>query len=151
MTVSDLLFVLLIAISGIVFILNCKILSDDEVEAEHKIIAINGVMYFWNIVIKYIFCSLIGFFVRFLQDRRKIPKPDWMFQWASSIALSYLAYIMCRYYKWTFIPLEFFIMVVSWMGGSIVTAADVIAKNGIVIYLRKIATDFLSYTKKKEI
>jgi hypothetical protein len=41
-------------------------------------------------------------------------------------------------------------MGVSWMGAFIITTIDYIAKNGFIIYLRKIATDFLSFTKKKE-
>lgn len=150
MNASDLLFVLLIAISGTIFIVNCKILADSDLEDSQKTVAINGVMYFWNVIIKYVFCSLIGIAVRFLQDRKNNPKPDWAFQIVAGFALSYLAYILYNYYKWSFMPLEFFICIVSWLATSIVTSADTIAKNGIVIYLRKIATDFLAFTKKKE-
>lgn len=105
----------------------------------------------WLPILDYSFCALIGFFLRLLQDRKRIPKPDWMFQLIASVALSYLAYISYLFYRVEKLPIELWIMLISWMGAFIVTTVDYIAKNGFLIYLRKIAENFLSFTKKKEL
>lgn len=115
---------------------------------KRQILAINGTMYFWNVLIKYVFCSLIGISLRFLQDRKAEPKPDWPFQLVAGIACSYLAYILYKYYKITFAPLELFIIGFGWMGAYIIKTADYVARNGVIIYLRKISEDFLAYTSK---
>jgi amino acid transporter len=96
----------------------------------------------------YCFCAFIGFILRFVQDRNKKPKPDFLFQFIASIALSYLAYFLYTFYKVMITPPELMIMLLSWLGAFIVATVDNIAKNGIVIYLRKLAEDFLTYTNK---
>jgi hypothetical protein len=106
-------------------------------------------MYFWNALIKYVFCSLVGISLRFLQDRKAEPKPDWAFQLMAGLACSYLAYIVYDYYKLKIIPLELFIILVGWLGAYIVKTLDYVAKNGIIIYLRKIAEDFLAFSKER--
>jgi len=114
-----------------------------------QLITINGTMYFWNALIKYVFCSLVGISLRFLQDRKAEPKPDWAFQLMAGLACSYLAYIVYDYYKLKIIPLELFIILVGWLGAYIVKTLDYVAKNGIIIYLRKIAEDFLAFSKER--
>lgn len=115
---------------------------------KRQILTLNGTMYFWNVLIKYIFCSLIGISLRFLQDRKSEPKPDWAFTLIAGIACSYLAYILYGYYKISFVPLELFIMTSGWLGAYIIKTLDYVAKNGVIIYLRKIAEDFLAFSKK---
>jgi uncharacterized membrane protein YjjP (DUF1212 family) len=97
----------------------------------------------------YAICALVGLMLRFIQDRKKEPRPDFIFQLAASIAVSIVAYFMYPVLKIKIIPEEVWIMIISWLAAFIVTTADYIVKNGIVIYLRKIAEDFLSYTNKK--
>lgn len=102
-------------------------------------------------IIDYTSCAIIGFLLRLFQDRKKIPKPDWAFQLIASVALSYLAYISYTFYKIEKWPEEFWIMGISWMGAFIVTTTDFIAKNGLLIWFRKVLQDILALTKKKEI
>lgn len=102
-----------------------------------------------NLILDYTLCGFLGFILRFLQDRKQQPRPDWIFQAFSSIAISYLAYVTFGFYKISIAPIEVWIMIWSWLGAFIVTTVDYIAKNGILIYLRKLAEDFLAFTKKK--
>lgn len=104
----------------------------------------------WYLLSDYCFCALIGYVLRLLQDRNKIPKPDWLFQIAASFVLSYLAYFMYNFYKIDKMPMELWIITLSWMGAFIVTTTDYIAKNGILTYLRKAAEEFLALTKKDD-
>lgn len=113
-----------------------------------QLITNNGVIYFWNILIKYVFCSLIGISLRFLQDRKAEPKPDVPFVFIAGICCSYLAYVMYNYYKLTIVPIEFFIMLSGWLGAYIIKTLDYMAKNGIIMYLRKVASDFLTFSKE---
>lgn len=89
--------------------------------------------------------------MRFFQDRRKVPKPDWLFQLVASIALSFLAYISYSFYKIDKFPIELWIMGVSYMGAFIISTIDYMTKNGVLIYLRKLAEDFLAFTKKEKL
>lgn len=101
-------------------------------------------------LIDYLVCGLIGFGWRYLQDRKKSPKPDWLFQFLTSAGASYLAYFSYVFYKIHITPIEVWIMLLSYMGAFIVTTIDYVAKNGILIYLRKVAEDFLAFTKKEK-
>lgn len=102
----------------------------------------------WLTFLDFAFCALIGFLVRLIQDRKKQPRPDWLFQFIASIAISFLAYISYNFYKIDRIPEEFWVMILSWIGAWLITTGDYILKNGILIYLRKLAEDFLAFTKK---
>lgn len=117
---------------------------------KRQLMPANGTMYFWNVLIKYVFCSLIGISLRFLQDRKAEPKPDWPFQLVAGIACSYLAYIVYRFYNLSSVPIELFIMVFGWLGAYVIKTLDYVAKNGVIIYLRKISTEFLALTDKRK-
>lgn len=104
----------------------------------------------WYSISDYCFCAIIGYVLRLLQDRNKTPKPDWLFQLMASLVLSYLAYFMYGFYKINKVPMELFIILLSWGGAFVVTTTDYIAKNGVLIYLRKAAEEFLALTKKDE-
>lgn len=104
----------------------------------------------WFTIADYSGCAVIGFLLRYVQDRKVTPRPDPLFQLVASMALSFVAYISYSFYKISFTPPELWIGGLSWMGSFIVFSADNIARHGILTYMRKIAEDFLTYTKKRE-
>jgi len=92
-------------------------------------------------------CGLAGYGVRWRLDRKKDPKPDGWFQLFASIGSTYIGYFTYNFYKIKFTPIELWIFVLSFMGAFLVTSIDFVSKNGILIYLRKLAEDFLAFTK----
>lgn len=114
-----------------------------------KIVPIFNLLFNWHQTIDYLICGILGFGVRFFQDRKKEPKPDFGFQLICSATISYLAYWAYIFFKIHFTPIEIWISILSWLGAFIFTTGDFITKNGILIYFRKLAEDFLRLTKEK--
>lgn len=100
--------------------------------------------------------SILGFAVRYSQERRKIPKPDLFFQTICSIAASYVAFKLYAHIKdvgiLTTKPLseiDIDLFVASYFGAFFVTQFDKIVKRGWKGWWRDRAMDILAYTDKE--
>lgn len=102
----------------------------------------------WFTLSDYGICALLGFILRYLQDKNKDPRPFWLFQLAASGSVSYVACFSYTFYGIKFVPIELWIIGLSFMGAFIVSSLDYMAKNSIITYMRKIASEILAVTDK---
>jgi hypothetical protein len=108
----------------------------------------SSILFNWHEIADYVISGSVGFGLRFTQERKNNPRPYLPFQIMASIALGFVGYFLYSFYHVRFSPPEILIAALAWMGGYIVVTGDYIIKNGIIIYLRKIAEDFLAFTRK---
>lgn len=110
----------------------------------------------WGAFIGYAIPGVLGFAMRYCQERNKKPKPDVWIQIMASIFISYLAFFIWPSVKtfsmWEihpFVYVHVFIATNSYFGSYIVTQSDRIVKMGWKQWFRARALDILAYTDKE--
>jgi len=111
-------------------------------------------MFYASIFMGYIF----GYGLRFFQDRNKIPKPDWMFQFAASTTLSYLAYFLHLSvisfkiplidFK-PFVHIQVWVAFISYFSVFIITQVDFILKRSWKDWINETAKKIAANSDKK--
>jgi len=112
----------------------------------------------WMLYSSCVMAVLLCYFLRYCQERHKVPKPDAIFQFICSITVSYLTFFLYpSLHNTTIFDMHMFtseqltLGLSSYLGAYFVKQADYIFKKGWKIWVGDIAKKVLAYTEDKKL